>query len=79
MIIPPDELNKETLQGLMEEFITREGTDYGDKELDLETKVGILKQQLNSGKVVIIFDPATESVNVMTAVDYRQFSAPQYL
>lgn len=74
MIIPPDELNTETLQALIEEFITREGTDYGDRELDLETKVGILKHQLSSGEVLIVFDAATESVNIMKAVDYKQWS-----
>lgn len=73
MIIPPDELNKETLQALMEEFITREGTDYGDRELDLESKVEMLKHQLSSGEALIVFDAATESVNVMKAVDYKQW------
>lgn len=74
MIIPPDRLDRVTLQSLMEEFITREGTDYGDVELDLATKTKALEQQLEAGGVVIVFDAATESVNLMTAIDYQQWS-----
>lgn len=74
MIIPPDQINDETLQNLMEAFITREGTDYGDAELALEDKVSLLKGQLISGEVLITFDASSESINLLTKQDYQQIS-----
>jgi uncharacterized protein YheU (UPF0270 family) len=74
MIIPPDRLSDTALQGLIEEFITREGTDYGLEEIPLLTKIEQVKQQLNSGEVVIVFDSATESTNLMTRPQYQEWS-----
>ncbi len=37
--IPYDQLNHETLHGIIEEFVTRDGTDYGEIEVSLETKI----------------------------------------
>ncbi len=39
MLIPHRELSPEALQGLIEEFVTRDGTDYGESEAALATKV----------------------------------------
>ena len=63
--IPPEQLSAEVLQALIEEFITREGTDYGVAELSLEQKVSRVKHQLDSGKAVIAFDVATESCTLL--------------
>ena len=35
MIIPATQLQTDTLTAILEEFITREGTDYGELELNL--------------------------------------------
>jgi uncharacterized protein YheU (UPF0270 family) len=37
--IPYDQLSPEALQGVIEGFVTRDGTDYGEVEISLETKV----------------------------------------
>ncbi len=74
MLIPSEHLSHDALTGLIEEFITREGTDYGVLEMDLNTKVQQVKQQLDQGDIVIVFDAATESVNLMTAIQYQQWS-----
>lgn len=66
MIIPYQQLSHEALIGLIEEFITREGTDYGEQEIALEHKVKQVERQLASGDVVIVFDPASESVSLLT-------------
>lgn len=63
--IPPEQLSVDVLQAVIEEFITREGTDYGAAELSLEQKVSRVKRQLDSGKVVIAFDVATESCTLL--------------
>lgn len=65
MIIPPQSLSPETLQGVLEEFINREGTDYGDQELSLQQKVALLRPQVESGKVVILFDPELQSLTLV--------------
>lgn len=74
MIIPPDQVSADALGGLIEEFITREGTDYGQIDVDLSVKVDQVKHQLDKGDIVIIFDSITESVNLMTKHQYQEWS-----
>jgi uncharacterized protein YheU (UPF0270 family) len=62
--IPLTELPPETLQALVESFVLREGTDYGAQEVPLATKVGQVIKQLQRGEARIVFDPATESVDI---------------
>lgn len=74
MLIPPDQLSQESLIGLIEEFVTREGTDYGHVDYNLSVKVDQIKAQLERGDIVIIFDSMTESVNLMTKQQYQEWS-----
>lgn len=69
MIIPYEQLSSDALQGLIEEFITREGTDYGIEEISLSTKVEQVKNQLKRREVVVVFDEATESVSILSRRD----------
>jgi len=69
VIIPYKELSADALQGLIEEFITREGTDYGVNEVSLEHKVAQVRRQLEKGEVVIVFDSSSESVSLLTRQD----------
>ncbi|MCR6649981.1 MAG: YheU family protein [Cellvibrionaceae bacterium] len=71
MIIPPQSLSAEALQGVMEEFISRDGTDYGEQELSLQAKVERLKPQVLRGDVLIVFDEAQECVTLMTQEEWR--------
>ena len=64
--IPPDQLNPEILQAIIEEFINREGTDYGAEELSLEQKVEQVKARLQAGTAVIAFDPVSESCTLLS-------------
>lgn len=66
MIIPYEQISSEALTGLIEEFITREGTDYGWEEVPLQAKVEQVRLQLKRREVLIVFDPATESVSLLT-------------
>lgn len=63
--IPPDRLSPEMLDAVIEEFINREGTDYGTQDYSLEQKVAQVKRQLDSGRVTITFDPVSESCTLM--------------
>jgi hypothetical protein len=49
-------LQAEVLQALLEEFATRDGTDYGERELNLEEKVERLQRQLRAGDLHVLYD-----------------------
>jgi len=66
IIIPYDELSKEALQGVIQEFVTRDGTDYGEAEISLETKAQQVLNQLHTEKAVIVFDQKTETCNIVS-------------
>ncbi|MDM8550824.1 YheU family protein [Desulfobacterales bacterium HSG2] len=63
--IPYDQLGPEILQGLIEEFVTREGTEYGHTQVPLEQKIEQVKSQLKLGKAVITYDEDTRSCNIV--------------
>ena len=64
MIVLWQDIPAESLQSLIEEFVSRDGTDYGEHEIPLSTRVDQVRQLLRRGKVVIWFDEATETVSV---------------
>lgn len=64
--IPSNSLSPEALQGVVEEFVTREGTDYGHAERTLEEKIQAVYRQLERGEVAIVFDPESQSCNILT-------------
>ncbi len=67
--IPYGQLNPETLNGVIEEFVTRDGTDYGEFEVSLKTKISQVLGQLKSGKAVIVFDQESETCNILNSSD----------
>jgi hypothetical protein len=66
LVVPWDQLSADALRGVIEEFVTREGTEYGEDDVPLETKVAAVKRQLQSGEVLVVFDAATNSANLVT-------------
>lgn len=63
--IPVERLSREALDGLIEEFVTRDGTDYGLQEPTLEEKKSAVARQLERGEVVIAFDSESETCNII--------------
>ena len=59
MLIPHDLLEADTLARLIEDFVTRDGTDNGD-ETPLETRVARVQRALERGEAVIVFDPQSQ-------------------
>ena len=65
MIIPYQQLDKNTLNTLIEHFVLREGTDYGDVAISMAEKVAQVIAQLSSGEVVIVYSELYDSVNIV--------------
>lgn len=65
MLIPYQDLDADTLQNLIEYFILREGTDYGEQELSLPEKTEKVLMQLQQGGVVILYSELSESVTLI--------------
>jgi uncharacterized protein len=67
--IPYELLSPDALTGVLENFVLREGTDYGAVELSFEEKVARLRAQVESRAARIMFDPETESVTLVQPKD----------
>jgi len=63
--VPHTALAENLLRAVIESFVLREGTDYGERELALEVKVSRVLRQLERGEARIIFDPSTDSVDIV--------------
>ncbi len=75
MIIPHTELSPDVLRGVIEEFVLREGTEYGEREVSLEIKVSQVIRQLERGEVSVLFDPESESCDIVTKGSARYKAA----
>jgi uncharacterized protein len=67
--IPVNKLSPDALQGVISEYISREGTDYGEMEVSWETKFRQVKDKLETGLAVLIYDDETETTNIFLAND----------
>lgn len=67
LIVPHAELSAEALRGVVEAFVLREGTEYGAHEYALGQKVAQVLEQLERGEAQIVFDPTTESIDIVVA------------
>jgi hypothetical protein len=63
--VPHTELSAAALRGVVEAFVLREGTEYGERDVPLERKVSDVMRQLDRGEAQILFDPNTESVHIV--------------
>jgi uncharacterized protein YheU (UPF0270 family) len=60
-----DQLSPGALRGLVEEYVSREGTDYGHADWSLEEKVTQVYRQLDRGEARIVFDLELESASIV--------------
>lgn len=75
VVVPYTELAADLLHAVVESYVLREGTDYGEKEFSLEDKVAHVISRLKRGEARIVFDPETETVSIVSAPTFR---APDY-
>jgi uncharacterized protein YheU (UPF0270 family) len=69
--IPASGLSEAALAGLIEEFVSRYGTDYGDIEMSLATKAEQVRLALANGDAKIVFDAAMQQTHIVTAEQLR--------
>jgi hypothetical protein len=63
--VPHAQLAPELLRRLIEEFVTRDGTDYGAIERTLAEKVAAVLRQLRTGEAAIVVDAESETVDIV--------------
>ncbi len=63
--VPHDELSVEALRGVVESFVLREGTDYGERDVSHEAKLGQVIRQLERGEARILFDPLDSTITIV--------------
>lgn len=71
--IPLERVDPEVLVSMLEEYASRDGTDYGARELSLDEKVSNLRRQLQSGELAIAYDLASEQWDLLTSAQLTQF------
>ena len=71
MIIPFEQLDKDTLYNLIESYVLREGTDYGEQEFSIQSKVAQVNQQLKSGEAMVFFSELHESVTIISKNEFK--------
>ena len=63
--IPWRSLSPAALEGVIEEFVSREGTEYGEAEVSLEKKVQQVMWQLEKGDAMITFDDQDQTCSIV--------------
>lgn len=69
--ISPGQLSPEALTGLIEEWVTRDGTDYGEREVSTRDKAAEVRRLLSRGELLIVYDPACGQAALISARDWE--------
>lgn len=69
MIIPSDEIEPSVLKAIIEQYVLREGTEYGSRDYSLEEKVARVEAQIKKGDVIIMWSETHETVNLVSKAD----------
>ena len=72
VLVPPGRLEDGVLRGLLEAYIGRDGTDYGERELTQDEKVGRLRRQLDTGDLLILYDLGSEQWDLVPKVQAEE-------
>jgi len=70
--IPYQRLSADALDAILEDFVGREGTDYGDYSYSLEDKKFQVLAQLKSGQATLLFDPVQQTCHIEMTEFLRQ-------
>jgi uncharacterized protein YheU (UPF0270 family) len=64
MEIPYRQLGTQTLRAIIEDFVSREGTDYGHEDFSFETKISQVMKSLEIGEAIVTFDVESETCSI---------------
>ncbi len=67
--IPYNQLSPDALEGLIAQFVSRDGNDSGNVDAAFARKIESVKSQLKSGRALILYDPETQSCNIVSKDD----------
>ncbi|RBO83264.1 YheU family protein [Marinomonas aquiplantarum] len=65
-LIPYDSLTKETLENILDDIVSRDGTDYGNYELSALQKREQALRALQTGEAVLLFDTESETITMVS-------------
>ena len=65
-LIPFDSLDPDTLANVLNDIVSRDGTDYGDYDLSSEQKREQALRALKSGEAVLLFDTESETIQLVS-------------
>ena len=77
VIVPAQALSADALRRVIESFVLREGTEYGEREVSLDSKVADVMRQLERGEAEIVYDPDSRSVDIVVRRAGRVGRRPQ--
>ena len=63
--IPFEALSADALLGVIDDYVNREGTDYGHRDYDLDQKREAVRRYLESGRASITYDPSTQTTSIV--------------
>ena len=72
--VPTDRLDTDVLNGMLEDYASRDGTDYGARELSLEEKVSNLRMQLNDGSLAVVYELDSEQWDLLPRERLQELS-----
>jgi uncharacterized protein YheU (UPF0270 family) len=64
--VPYQDVNPETLRNMIEEFVSRDGSDWGDAGGTMEAKIDQVLRQFKAGKIKVVFDLASQTSNIVS-------------
>jgi uncharacterized protein YheU (UPF0270 family) len=71
--VPLERVDAGVLNSMLEDYASRDGTDYGVRELELGEKVASLHAQLRSGSLAIVYDLASEQWDLLPQEQLEQW------
>lgn len=71
-LIPFDSLDSDTLNNVLNDIVSRDGTDYGEYDLSTEQKREQALRSLKSGEAVLLFDTESETIKLVSKQAVQQ-------
>lgn len=75
MLIPYQDISTDALDNLIDEFVLREGTEYGESDFSLAEKSMSVLRQIKAREVLILYSELNENVTLITKSQFKELSA----